>query len=211
MAKVPPIPVQRYLVPEAKPQAPEGFTLVDQPIVGGLPFSLQLDDEYRLVVAMPTGLAATWRDADPTAVVSHSADEVAPWIASSGAPVGDAARPPARLVVQRAGATVAAVPLAAGLRRSLPDSGQQDQGVRLELVILSWDLRAGSLRGPGDFGSRLSVAWRRADRAVEQFSTPPVNPHLVARLPHQFRMESALGLQHPVRLWRFSVKKVVLK
>jgi hypothetical protein len=189
---LPPFPATRYLVPEPPRQAPEGFTLIDTPLVAGLPFALPLDAETSLVLTMPTGLALTWRDTDPTTPVSRSEDEWAPAAAPDpAAPVGDAARPPLRLLLQQGGATVASVPLSAGLRRALPDGA-----ARFELVVLSWDVRAGSVRGPGDFGSRLVLAWRRADLAVTEFSTPPPNPQLVPRLPPKDRMESRVGIKY---------------
>ncbi len=205
----PPIPVIRYLVAEARPRPPEGFTLVDEPIVGGLPFTLQLDAETRLIITLPNGLGLAWRDADPTSSVSRSDDQLEASGAGQSEPIGDAARPPLRILMQRAGTVVASVPLAVGVRRTLPDGGDRDRGARIEIVILGWELRAGSLRGPGDFGSRISLAWRRADQATLSFAPPPVNAHLLQRLPEWSRMESTVGLESPVPLRRFRKKKVL--
>lgn len=204
-----PFPIRRYLVPEEKPIPPEGFTRVDERIVNGLPHSIQLSDNIMLVVVIPNGQAVAWRDADPAAVLSSSGDELLPAAAGGDEPVGHVKRAPARILVRISGKTAASVPLVAGLRRSIPDSGDGRSGVRIELAILSWDLTTGIMRGGGDFGSSISLAWRRADRAVEHYSTPVINPHLVPRLKPQFRMMSALGLVKPVRLARFNVKKVV--
>jgi hypothetical protein len=77
---------------------------------------------------------------------------------------------------------VGAVPLVAGGRRLVPDAGAADGGVAVELVLLAWELRAGTVRGPGEFGSRLALAWRRADRGAAEFSPPPINPGLARRL-----------------------------
>lgn len=208
---MPPIPIQRYLTPEDKPRAPEGFTQVDATIRAGLPHTIQLDQETSLVVVVSSGLAVTWRDIDPATVVSRSNEELAPGTPHPDAPVGGVERTPARLLLRQAGQTVAVTPLVAGLRRLLPDAGEPGRGVRLELVILEWDIRAGSMRGAGDFGSRLSLAWRRADQAVAAYSTPPPHPHLVPRLKPQFRMWSRLGLIRVTPLSRFLIKKVVLK
>lgn len=206
-----PIPVQRFLVPDRKPAAPEGFIEVSEAILGGLPHRIDLDQDVRLLLFVPTGLASTWRDADPTALVTESAAEIAPRTGPDNLPIAGVTRAPARIAVQIAGATVASIPLTAGLTRTVPDAGDADRGSRLEIVVLAWDIRAGSLRGPGDFGSRITLAWRRADRAVENFSTPPVSPQLVPRLAPEFRMQSELGRIKAIKLARFQIKKVFLR
>lgn len=156
-----PIPISGRLVPEVVPTPPEGFTVVEQPLVAGPIQRIPLDGGIELTLVVPTGLASAWRDADPAEVVSHSATALAPAPGSGGTPAGPAPAP-VRLLVRRAGAIVASVPLIAGLRRRVPDAGGDDRGVEVELVVLSWDLRAGTLRGPGQFGSRVELAWRRA-------------------------------------------------
>lgn len=209
---LPRIPIHRYLVPETKPQAPAGFTLVDEPLVTGLPYAILLGADTRLLVTLPTGLAVTWRDADPTLPVSQSNGELTSVVSRPDEPVGNAERAPLRLLLQDAGVTLASVPLAVGLRRFLPDDGEANRGVRFEVVVLAWDLRAGSLRGVGDFGSRITLAWRRADQAVEHYSTPPPNPQLVPRLPRNYRLESLVGV-HVKLIDRdvYRLKKQVVK
>ena len=202
---MPPIPIQGYLVPDTNVTLPAGFTQVDESLLNGLPHRIQLVQSTTLIVVMPTGLATTWRDADPTTVVSQSDDEVSP----VGPQAGNNARPPVHIIVQRTGTPLVSFPLTARARRAVWDSGRSDQGVQLEFIILSWDIRAGSLRGPGDFGSRISLAWRRADQAIMQYSTPPVNPVLIPRLPEKSRLESSLGLKFYEKLQRFKIKKVV--
>lgn len=203
-----PIPVQRFLVPDQRPVAPEGFVEVSEAILSGLPHTMQLDQDVRLILFVPTGLAATWRDVDPTSVVTQSAGDLVAAAAGGEYPIADVTRAPARIAVKVGSAIVASVPLAAGLRRTLPDSGDSARGSRVELVILAWDIRAGSLRGPGDFGARITLAWRRADKAEEIFLTPRVSPQLAARLEPQFRMQSELGRIEEAKLARFENKKV---
>lgn len=210
----PPIPVSRYLVPEQKPRAPEGFTQLDRAITEGLPFNIQLDAETTLVLVVPNGLAHTWRDADPTAVVTRSDEQLAPHTPEPATPVGDVTRPPARLLARRGGLTVGSLPLAAGLRRYVPDQVQTAGGALLEVLILSWDIRAGSLRGAGDFGSRVSLCWRDAGKAVTQFSTPPldqyVKPRLLLVTPLLLRIESDLDPAKDARKpARFKSKKAL--
>jgi hypothetical protein len=228
---LPPIPIQRYLVPDAPPVMPEGFTLVDEKIIGGLPHTVRLDAETSVLVLLPTGLATTWRDADPTAVVATSATELVPAAAAApgaSAPIeemGDVTRVPARLLVRRSGATDASIPLVLGGPRRSPDGGDAGgmRGVRVEIVLLSWDIRAGSVRGAGDFGSRIAFAWRRADRAVAQFGPLPVNPHVLVRRQNESPapnvseerrertrvLESTVGIRFTAEPEGFRIKRLV--
>lgn len=207
-----PIPVNRLLVPDVKPAAPDDFLSVTTAIQGGLPHLIPLDDGTRLILTLPTGLALTWRDSDPSAIVSRSDEQIAPAVDQPLEPIGDVFRAAARLLVQAAETTVAAVPLVCGVRSMAPDSG--DRGARIELVILSWVLHAGSIRGAGDFGSRLSFAWKRADQAIEAFSTPPPNPVLIKRLEPARRVESHTRIRiNVVRQVKFAKrsKGIILK
>jgi hypothetical protein len=162
MSTAAPMPVARYLVSATSPQPTADFTRISQPLANGLPYAIRLDAQLRLVVALPTGLAMAWLDADPAAIVSRSSDQTVPPAAGATQPVGAIAYPPVRLYLLRDGTPLASVPLVAGLRRSVPDAGSD--GVLVELLVLAWDLRAGTMRGPGDVGSWVDLAWRRADR-----------------------------------------------
>jgi hypothetical protein len=177
-----PIPVQRYLVPAPKPTTPDGFTQVDVRILTGLPYAIPLTGDLQLIVVLPTGLAVPWRDIDATANASSSKAELSPTIPQTDFIIGDVTHAPFRLVVQQSRRTIGIIPLVAGLRRFVPDSGSSNLGGQIELIILEWDVRAGSVRGAGDFGSRLSFAWRRANQATPKFSPPPINPMLRSRL-----------------------------
>lgn len=178
-----PIPVSRYLVPDAPPQ-PEaaGFTRIRQSIPAGLPLVIPLGEGLRLVLVVPTGLATTWRDADPTAVVTQSAPEQGAHDPQAPAPLP---RVPGRLMLLAQGDVLESVALAAARRARLPDTGRSDIGVRIELIVLGWEIRAGSLRGPGDVGSWIEIAWRRADQAADEFSAPPVSPDVLERQPKE--------------------------
>jgi hypothetical protein len=54
-------------------------------------------------------------------------------------------------------------------------------GALVEIVVLAWEIRAGTVRSGGDVGSRISLAWRDASRAPEQFSPDPIHPRVAAR------------------------------
>ena len=184
-------PVRARLVPPVDAVVPEGMTRVEQALTLGVPRRIRLDDQLELALVVPTGLAVEWRDGDPTAVVSAGTGERAPHVPAPSTPVGALARPPARLLVLDAGRPAGVVPLVAGARRIVPPSG----GARVEIAVVDWDLRGGAVRGPGDATSRIVLAWRRADVAVDEFSTPPVPRKVVRRLRPPYRMESDLGLR----------------
>lgn len=185
---MPRFPIESYLVPADSPAPDPSLTTVVSTLLTGLPQTIQLDQDASLVLLVPSGLASTWRDADPSALVSTSADELSPGAPDPAAPVGAVDRAAPRLVVQRRGTTVASLPLVAGARRSVPDSGKE--GELLELMVVGWEIHAGTLTGPGDFGARLELAWRRADRAATTFAPPPTNPQLLGRLGGEQRLES---------------------
>jgi hypothetical protein len=63
----------------------------------------------------------------------------------------------------------------------IPDA----DGVRgvIDLHVADWLLHAGCVRGPGDYGSFVEVAWRRIDSGANTFPLAPVDPHVAARNP----------------------------
>ncbi len=180
--------VLRELVPEA-PLAtpPAGHELVESRLVGGVPSAVQVGP-LALVLLLPSGLARTWREAAPGRVVSDAAWERAPHLALADAPVATPVRPPFRLVARDGAVTTAVVPLVAGRRQRLPDASG---GGVLDLALLGWTIRAGTLQGPGDVGSRLRLAWRPAAQAPAEFAPLPPNRYLLPRLVPGLRLESA--------------------
>lgn len=217
---MPPFPIHRYLTPEASPAAGDlvaaGFTLVDDRITTGLPYTVPLDDGAELTLILPNGLAHTWRETDPAAVVSLGASELAGHDPAATAETAPVHRPPLWLRLRVGGTPVAVAPVVAGRRGLLPEGDRAPgdpatSGVRVEVVVLDWAIYAGTVRGPGDYGSFLRLAWRRADQAVARFSTPPVNPYVIQRLPPEQKMESELGRKVVRRLSRFAIKKVLVR
>lgn len=183
------IPVNRYLVPDTPPLVPGDFASVSHALVRGIPEELRLDVDYSLMVYLPTGNAVLWRNADPTLVaVSGDRDSLPDSPATARQDV--TARVPARLVLRRAGVFVAALPLAVGLQRRLPDNGTA--GCAIELLLLDYRLHAGTVRGAGDFGSFLRFAWKRIDRAQDLFRLPALPPRVAERFVGQ--VQSQLGL-----------------
>lgn len=208
---MPPIPLTRYLVPEP-PAAPAaalspGFTLIDSVITGGLPHRLPLEAGLTLVLTLPTGLGREWLQADGHAIVSDADREQAPRL-DPEAPNAITELPPAgaRLTLRGADGTLLGIaPLALGVRYLLGDGAAEEAGdsqaggVRIELVVLGWSLRAGNARGPGDWGGRITLAWRRADRGSDRFEPPALHPYVIPRLPAWQRRasEPARRLQTP--------------
>jgi hypothetical protein len=204
---VPPIPVERYLTPDPDAGVPEGFTLVDDAILQGFPHVIALTPSVQLQLVIPHGVAASWTSAHPSAVVSRSDEERAPY-RGSPVPVGDITHPPLRIVLRVDNRAVGSMPVAAGARRFLPEGGGP---VRYEVVTLSWTILAGAVKGASASGSKIALAWRTAREAVDFFSTPPVSFKVIERLPLNDRMLSELGLTVAYKQNRFDVKKVVLR
>ena len=161
-------PVVRELVPAEPTAVGSEFTVVEERLAGGLPALIPLGDALTAALVLPTGLAKTWRDADPTALVSSSREQAV----AASAPPSQRVRAPARLVIDRLGETIAALPLIVGVRRRVSDGGREAVGAMAEIVILGWEIRAGSLQGPGDAGSWIRLGWRERTSADDEFRGP---------------------------------------
>jgi len=172
-----PIPVDRYLVPPDPPPLPAAFARVRQSLDRALPALIRLDDELSLALYVPTGDAALWRGIDGSATILTAADESAP--SDPTATADPAARPPARLVLRRAGGNLGSAPLVNGLRRRLPDDGEN--GALVEIWIRDFQICAGTIREVGDFGSFIDFGWRRIDRGAPRFELPALDPRVAER------------------------------
>jgi hypothetical protein len=178
-------------VPTRSPaQPPPGTTVVEQRLLNGIPALFPLTRTFTLAVALPTGLAATWRDADPTSLVSGGNwERGAPPPAPGWSALGSPARPPLLLVLLDTTATgaagratrrpVAAIPAAAGVPRRLPLDGTSPVGITV--TMLDWQLFAGTVLGAGDNGSWVRFAWRPVGPGSDSFDAPPVNQNVRAR------------------------------
>jgi hypothetical protein len=186
-----PLPMDRFLVPEKPTAIPAGFTRSRQELTRGVPFQWPLEADLRLVLLVPTGFAALWREADPGIVVSASAAETEPHIAPRG--VDPLERPAIRILLRKGGETLSTAPLAAGLARVIPDADGRRSVI--DLYVADWLLHAGCLRGPGDYGSYVDVAWRRIDVGENTFSLAPIDPHVAARNPAL--SQSTVGIPGP--------------
>ena len=179
------IPVARYLVAAELPPLPEAFTRVRQVLDRALPALIRLDDELSLALYVPTGDAVLWRGLDGDAVILTARDETAP---RDPAAIADpVSRPPARLVLRRAGRNLGSAPLVSGLRRRLPDDGET--GAAIEVWIRDFQICAGTVREAGDFGSFIEFGWRRIDRGAPQFELPPLDPRVAERFAGAIQSE----------------------
>jgi hypothetical protein len=183
-----PIPVDRYLVPDRATLAlPPDAVRVQQAISRGLPTTFQLDAQLSIALYVPTGDAALWRDADPTALVAAAAEETGPRAPDDAEePI---ARPAARFVLLRSGALLGAAVLRPGLACALPDDGSSP--TLLQLWVLDYALHAGTLRDAGDFGSFVDFAWRRIDRGTDAFVQRALDPRVADRFAGQ--LQSKVG------------------
>ena len=141
----------------APPAPPDGFAVLESDLAQGLPARLPLREGLSLVLSLPLGRARRWQAADPLAVLTDTAARRASLLPAPTAGVGDLPGPRLTLLVgDQLGTTVPAVP---DLVHRL---GTADGRTELELLVLDLVLTAGTLRGPGAFSSRLSLAWRAA-------------------------------------------------
>lgn len=188
-------PIEHYLVPEYRREVPAGFARLDATIINSVPFTMTLNQDYALILAVPSGLGNTWREADPTTLISSAQEQASPT-----APAAPAWRPllPLTLQVQRAGVRVAVLPLLLGMTQIAPRGDASFAA--LELIVLDWALYAGNLRGRGDFGSRLTLAWRVLG-AADQFEPPPLHPEVAARYRYFMSLLERFSDQGAIDNW----------
>jgi hypothetical protein len=125
--------------------------IVDSELPDGIPASLALDGSRVLVLAVPLGIARPLLDADPRTVLVDDRAIAAP---PDRRAQPDLPRPRLTLVADgRIADTTAVVP------HVLLRIGDGPRSV-VEVVVERLLLTAGSLRGPGRFGARITLRWR---------------------------------------------------
>src|SRR4051794_7052700 len=97
---MPPMPVEAFLTPGPSFAIPDGFARSRQELTRGVPFEWTLESDLSLVLLVPTGVAALWREADPGDVASTSVVELRAHVAPRGADPLEL--PPVRLLLRRA-------------------------------------------------------------------------------------------------------------
>jgi hypothetical protein len=201
-------PATHLLVPANPPAPPDDFTVVRLSLTNGLPHIVDLTAGLALKVTLPTGLMNDWLRADPSTLVAASDDESQPRPDTPAQEIGGVSRAALRLAIVRGGSTLSIMPAALATRRSLPDAGEAAQGVVVDIVLLGWRISAGTLQGPGDFGSYIHFGWKTADEGASEFGPPAINPYLQRRLAPQQAVRSELGLVKPVVGRRFSRRRL---
>jgi len=204
-------PIQEYLVPRPETAVPNGWNSVDEQLLNGLPHRISLQRGIDAVMVVAQGLALTWQGQDPQLVVDEAANQrrsLSP--EDLEAPAAQLSRVPGLLLIRSGRAVRGVVPLVSGF---IQQTGLRADSVDalLELQILDWKIHSGNLRGGGDYGGRIRFAWRRTEKAVAHYSTPPINPYVHIRLQPIFRMVSTLGLKKAVVMPRFKVNGGILK
>ena len=147
---MPGIAIESYLVDSLPTTAPPGFAVL-RTAFAGLPGELALSDGWSVILYAPTGIARAWLDADPADVVSASQHESVPHVPGADG----VARLAARLVIRRGGALLGALPLAAGVMGMF-----HAPAAMLEIAPLSWEIRAGAMRGGSPGSAYIEVASR---------------------------------------------------
>jgi hypothetical protein len=198
-------PAAALLVSAGPPTVSDDFAVIRAPLNNGLPYFIDLTKVLRLKLTLPTGLMRPWLDADPTALATTSDDELRPRSSADAA-----AKPALRLSIIRSGTALATIPATLGAQRRLPAAGDPAQGAALDIVLLGWSIFAGTMQGPGDFGSFVQFGWKTADQAQSAFGPPVINPFLQRRLLPRLKLQSQLGLVKPIVDRRFAVRRWAL-
>jgi hypothetical protein len=182
-------PISRYLVPDTRPQVPSAFAKIRAELASGIPATIALDSQFSLVLTLASGVAQSWREEDPATLVSDGSDELAARPQVPAAP--DPWRAPLRLHLRHGDRASNSAPVVVGGRWLFADR----ERVAIEVLVLDWSVRVATIRGAGDAGSYLELAWRRANVAVDQFSIPPLPPPVVTRMDEP--PQSLLGVYQP--------------
>ena len=203
-------PIEEYLVAETIEAPSAEFSIVERKLMQGLPQKIELDADVHLFVVVPNGLANIWRDSEPTLILSCNHDENSLFDPGKSISYPNADRIPACLLVRRASEVKASIPLVSDMR-VIVDVSSTTTPCLIELNIMDWDIRCGVMRDNGDYNASIRFAWRKIEKAVEQYSTPPINPYVIKRLKPVYRMESLLGLKKIKVMSRFSYKQRRIK
>jgi hypothetical protein len=140
----------------------------------GLPVRIDLDPALGLVLAVPLGVAGAVIAADPSAVVFDTGSDTGTGTAAAPRDCG-AAWPRLSLVVNGGIGETVPVVLGVPFRVAGPAGAAAPPGpAAVEVIVDELVLAAGSLRGPGRFGSRLSLRWRDLTLAPDAGPPPPL-------------------------------------
>lgn len=138
----------------------------------GIPARLVLDAHRTLVLAVPLGVARPLLEADPLTVVVDDALLTGSDPAQRVVP--DVPRP--RLTLVADGRLADSITVVPGVAATLADGGR----ALVTVVVERLRITAGSLRGPGAFGSLLRLTWTDPTAAGDHGAAPvPGDPALL--------------------------------
>src|SRR5215217_4180691 len=104
---MPPLAMDRFLIPGDSPAVPDGFVRLRQELTRGVPFEWPMAGDLTLLRQVPTGFATIWREVDPATLVSAAIEETQPHPSYRG--TDPLERPPIRLLLRRARVPLAAI------------------------------------------------------------------------------------------------------
>ncbi|MCW8900035.1 MAG: hypothetical protein OQK75_13395 [Gammaproteobacteria bacterium] len=203
-------PIEEYFLEDSIEENDKEYTHLNKKLLQGLPQKIELDAEVYLYLVIPNGTANTWRDEDPKQVLSRGVDELKDYNVNEVEEHISGYGIHARLLVMRNSEVKASIPLVKGLR-AVVDASTTSAPKLIELMINDWDLRTGLLRDKSDYGAWIKISWKKNEKAVEKFSTPPINTYVITRLKPVYRMESRLGLKKIKVMPRFGYKQNKIK
>jgi hypothetical protein len=181
-------PVSSGAAPAPAPPRGAEFVTVDLSLDAGVPARVPLDGDRTLVLAVPLGVARSLLASDPLAVAADTAE-------GGLAPDADRGRDPARawprltlLVGGEIGDTVAAV---TGAPTVLGRGGV----AAVELVLERLVVTAGSLRSPGQYGSRVTLRWRDLHTAPDAGPAPATGDPSIPRRSQRLRLLRGFSLR----------------
>lgn len=159
------LPIIAALNPDRPPEVPEGATIFESKIRGGLPHVIPLFPRWQAILSLPTGTAAGWLET------------------AADTPI-DAGAPRLRFQFDRI--TRHVIPLVAGPSFLVINAG----GLCLEASVLDWTIHAGDMVGPANLGSFIRIAVRTADKANNEFGLLPPSDFVFRSLAAEDKRES---------------------
>lgn len=172
MAVHPPLPfVARIAVPDETRSLPSGFSRFRLSLDRGLPATLALAQNTEAVAMIGGGIMRRWQTTAALELVHSASLEDA-----------DAAMP-VRLLLRREHKRLGSIPLRPGPVQIV---GSRKAGY-LAIKLIDWSIYAGTVLGPGDFGSFIELAWRFSNERPAEFTLPPVRTGVLRRLANSPR------------------------
>jgi hypothetical protein len=161
----PPFDVPALPAPGAPTGGPAAPQALRQDLSSGLPVKVDLDGARSLVLAVPLGVARSVLSADPQAAVF----DTRALLAGDPAAARDAGAAWPRMTLVAGGAVGETVPVLAGVPFALRLGTAAAAEVTVDLLVVT----VGTLRSPGQFGSRLALHWRDLGPAPDAGPPPP--------------------------------------